>query len=81
MLADEEGLAAVGSLEHDIAVAPKDGASESAYLVVVLDEQDRLVSSARLGRRPLGRVSNRPPGFRFAEADRKPHATRGLEAL
>jgi hypothetical protein len=48
LLADEEGFSRVLGLQHDVAAASKDVSDEDAHLVVVLDEQDRLVALRRL---------------------------------
>src|SRR5208283_1716279 len=45
LLADEQSLAAVGGIQHHVAAPAKDGASEDAHLVLVLDQEDRLAAA------------------------------------
>src|ERR1017187_2403665 len=50
LFADEESFPAVGGVQDDVAVAPKDTPRDSTHLVVVLHKQDRLCAANRVGR-------------------------------
>jgi hypothetical protein len=80
LLAQEESLPAVRGLQHDVAVAAKDATDDGAHLVVVLDEEDRLVAANGMGLRPLRSASVGGPAYlREVNLERRPLAGLALD--
>src|SRR5438270_10722191 len=75
LLANQQRLARIGGLEHDVAVAAKDAARQGANLVVVLDEQNRLGAPTRFRHRAFpGSNLGLPFHPREVDLERRPFA-------